>query len=104
MAKKKASPSPLLESPETSKRPTEHDRIKHLEHVYNRLHERLEKLTMTAADLQAAVDTLTAAVSKVSAEVAALKAIPPVVQNVEQAQLDANTAAITAATATLNAM
>ena len=59
---------------------------------------------MTAADLQAAVDTLTAAVSKVSAEVAALKAIPPVVQNVEQAQLDANTTAITAATATLNAM
>ena len=59
---------------------------------------------MTAADLQAAVDTLTAAVSKVSAEVAALKAIPPVAQNVEQTQLDANTAAITAATATLNAV
>lgn len=58
----------------------------------------------TAADLQTAVDALTAAVAKVSAEVAALKATPPVVQNVEQEQLDANVAAITAANTTLDSL
>jgi hypothetical protein len=64
----------------------------------------LRTLMSTAADLQTAVDALTAAVAKVSAEVAALKATPPPVQNVVQAQLDANTADITAATATLTAL
>lgn len=59
---------------------------------------------MPAADLQTAVDTLTAAVAKVSAEVAALNNAPPVVQNVEQAQLDANTQAITDANTALNAL
>ena len=58
----------------------------------------------TAADLQTAVDALTAAVAKVSAEVAALKATPPPVQNVVQAQLDANTEAITTATTALESL
>lgn len=58
----------------------------------------------TAAELQTAVDSLTAAVEKVSAEVATLKAAPPVVQNVEQAQLDANTQAISDATKALDAL
>lgn len=61
-------------------------------------------LMSTAAELQTAVDTLTAAVAKVSAEVAALKNAPPVAQNVEQAQLDANTQAITEANTALNAL
>ena len=64
----------------------------------------LRKVMSTAADLQASVDALTAAVAKVSAEVAALKATPPVVQNVEQDQLDANVAAITAANTTLDSL
>ncbi len=55
-----------------------------------------------AAELQTAVDALTAAVAKVSAEVEALKNAPPTPQLVEQAQLDANTAAVTEAAATLN--
>ncbi len=68
------------------------------------LEQKVEGLTVTAADLQTAVDALTASVAKVSTEVAALKAAPPVVQNVEQAQLDANTKAITDATTALNAL
>src|SRR5579862_8498564 len=68
------------------------------------VHKELRNLMSTAADLQAAVDALTAAVQKVSDEVKALKSAPPVVQNVEQAQLDANTQAITDATTALNGL
>lgn len=49
-------------------------------------------------------DALTAAVARVQAEVIELKSRPPVAQNVEQAQLDANTDAVTGATATLNGL
>jgi hypothetical protein len=68
------------------------------------LDKEVRRLMSTAAEHQAAIDALTAAVAKVTAEVTALKAVPPVVQNVEQAQLDANTAAITSATEKLNAL
>jgi hypothetical protein len=62
-------------------------------------------LTMsTVADLKTSVDNLAAAVAKVSAEVAALKAVPHVVQNVEQADLDATVTAVDAATASLTAL
>ena len=61
-------------------------------------------LMATAAELQTAVDNLTAAVAKVSADIALLKAAPPVVQNVEQAQLDANTTAIADSVKALNAL
>lgn len=68
------------------------------------LERELRIVKMTAADLQTAVDALVASVAKVSAEVAALKNAPPVAQNVEQAQLDANTQAITDANTALNAL
>lgn len=57
----------------------------------------------TAADHQAAIDALTAAVAKVADAVHALEA-RPAVQNIEQAQLDANTVAITDATSVLDAL
>lgn len=89
--------------PRSRKRPPkpwesfEWERIESLEYAK-------DKLMATAAELQTAVDALTASVAKVAAEVAALKAVPPVVQNVEQTQLDANTAAITDATNVLDAV
>lgn len=61
-------------------------------------------LMATVADLKTSVDNLTAAVAKVAADVAALKAMPPVVQNVDQADLDATVAAVAAATASLAAL
>ena len=53
----------------------------------------------TAADLQTAVDALTTAVTVVQAEIAALKAAPALIS---QAQLDANTATVSAAASALN--
>ena len=70
----------------------------------HRLEHELEILMSTAAELQTAVDALVAAVAKVKAEVEALKAQPPVVQNVEQAQLDSTTQALTQATEALNSL
>lgn len=58
----------------------------------------------TAADLQTAVDALTAAVTKVSADVAALKAAEPPAPLITQEQLDANTLAVTDATSALAAL
>lgn len=83
-----------------TKPPTQKQRLECLE---RELHE-LRKTMATAAELQSAVDALTAAVARVQAEVTELKSRPPVAQNVEQAQLDANTDAVTAATATLNGL
>jgi hypothetical protein len=91
--KKTTKPTPTVAEPPT-----------HHHHKPFDLDKELRKLMSTAAEQQAAVDALTAAVAKVAAEVAALKAVPPVVQNVEQAQLDANIAAITSATETLKAL
>jgi cell division protein FtsB len=65
------------------------------------LEQRTDRLQMTAADLQTAVDALTATVAKVSAEVAVLKSAQPVI---EQAQLDANTQAVVDANTALNAL
>ncbi len=56
---------------------------------------------MTAQDLQTAIDALAAAVTKVQTDVTALKNTPPLIT---QEQLDANTAAVTAVTATLSAL
>ncbi len=56
---------------------------------------------MTAADQQTAIDALKAAVTKVAADVAALKAAEPIIT---QAQLDANVADLQAATATLQGL
>ncbi len=61
----------------------------------------------TNADLKTSIDTLTANVAKVAADVAALKnapPAPPVVQNVEQADLDAAVTAIDAANTTLSTL
>jgi phage host-nuclease inhibitor protein Gam len=89
--------------PQKSKKAHEQPEHHHHHHPLD-VEREVRNLMSTAADQQAAVDALTAAVAKVSAEVAALKAVPPVVQNVEQAQLDANTEAITSATETLKAL
>ena len=56
---------------------------------------------MTAQDLQAAIDGLTAQAAKTQTEVAALKATPALIT---QEQLDKATADVTAATATLSAL
>ncbi len=69
-------------------------RLEELEHAK-------ESLMATAAELQTAVDALTASVARVAAEVAALKSAPPVI---EQAQFDANTQAITDASKALDAL
>ena len=58
----------------------------------------------TEADEKTALAALNDAVTRIAAEVTALKSAPPVVQNVEQADLDSNVAAITTATSTLNAL
>ncbi len=76
--------------------------IRHLEHRIHQLHEHLERLTMTAADLQTAVDTLKTAVTKIQEQIAALKA--QAADSVPQAQLDANTTDITAAASTLQGL
>lgn len=56
----------------------------------------LDKIIMTVADLKAVVD-------KIAADVAALQAVPPVVQNVEQADLDAAVTSLQASDAALEA-
>ena len=84
-----------------AKSPTLLARVKFLEHAVHHQHKHLERLAMTAADLQTAVDALTAAVTKVQTEVTTLKNTPALIT---QEQLDANTAAVTAATATLSAL
>ena len=75
--------------------------IRKLRHEIRLLRKEQERLTMTAADQQTAIDALKAAVTKVAAEVAALKAAEPIIT---QAQLDANVADLQAATATLQGL
>lgn len=75
--------------------------VKKLEHQLHEFHERLERLTMTAADLQAAVDSLKTAVAKVQDELTALKSKPELIT---QAQLDANATDVAAAASTLQAL
>lgn len=58
-------------------------------------------LMSTVADLKTSIDALTAAVTKVAADVAALKAAPPPAQNVDQADLDAAVAGVNDATSAL---
>ena len=56
---------------------------------------------MTAAALQAAVDAVKQSVVKIQEQLAAIKAQPSLI---DQAQLDANTADLKAASDTLNAL
>lgn len=55
----------------------------------------------TAADLQASVDALKTAVTKIQEQIAAIKAQPVLI---EQAQLDANAADVQTAASTLQAL
>ncbi len=73
-------------------------RPRSLRHHIHELEEKQERMMATAKELQASVDAVKTAVEKVVAQIAALKAQP---QTVEQAQLDANTADLTAAAAAL---
>ena len=68
---------------------------------HDSLRKLLEVLMADAAALKTAIDNLTAAVAKVAAEVAALKAQQPLI---DQASLDADTAAVQAAADALNAV
>lgn len=88
---------PRRERPKKAWETFEWERIEALE-------KEIRRLMATEADEKTAIAALNDAVAKVTADVAALKAAPPVVQNVEQADLDANVAAITDATAKLNAL
>ena len=96
---KKATPKP--EHHHESEPDSTHDILRKLRHEIRHLTKELERLIMTAADQQASIDALKAAVTKVAAEVAALKAAEPIIT---QAQLDANVADINAATATLQGL
>ncbi len=96
---KKATPKP--ESQHESEPDSMHDILRKLRHEIRHLTKELERLTMTAADQQTAIDALKAAVTKVAAEVAALKAAEPIIT---QAQLDANVADLQAATTTLEGL
>jgi predicted nucleic acid-binding Zn-ribbon protein len=96
---RKPTVSKTLTTTTTARRKPSHDA--QLCHLYNRVHELQEQITMTAADLQTALDSLKAAVAKVTAEVAALKATPA---TIDQATLDATVAAVQDATTTLTSV
>lgn len=71
---------------------------KPLREVVHVLFDEWERLMSTAADLQAAVDTLKAEVADLQTRVAAAKPL------ISQAQLDANTADVAAAAAAVKAV